>query len=357
MFQMEVVRPLWRGLRCCKRCHTLLKAPTPLHTNVCVCARAPLPTPPRCRRAARRWAWKWSCCAAPSSRCAHGTPRSARPPAGAVGAALARVWPRLQGACCAVPANRCSSLVSLASLTPTHPHTHHTHHTNTHTHTTHTHTQTRRHRERCGGQGYLSVNRFGELIGFAHAGMTAEGDNRCARLPRRRSPPRSAAKPGRPACRLLRRPGHGTLSTQHSTPLRVRDRLAPMPGCSCRRWPRSCWACWAGPPSRRAWRQQRRRRARSQVRRVARLRPPPCLFPRAGVVRCGLADAPTSTLHVCGSASQPATWQPCTRAPPAARQQAAAASQARRPRRQRRPRAAAAASWTCKSCARSCRCD
>ncbi|KAF6250062.1 hypothetical protein COO60DRAFT_1706247 [Scenedesmus sp. NREL 46B-D3] len=33
-------------------------------------------------------------------------------------------------------------------------------------------------RERCGGQGYLSVNRFGELIGFAHAGMTAEGDNR-----------------------------------------------------------------------------------------------------------------------------------------------------------------------------------
>jgi hypothetical protein len=35
-------------------------------------------------------------------------------------------------------------------------------------------------RERCGGQGYLSVNRFGELIGFAHAGMTAEGDNRCA---------------------------------------------------------------------------------------------------------------------------------------------------------------------------------
>jgi hypothetical protein len=35
-------------------------------------------------------------------------------------------------------------------------------------------------RERCGGQGYLSVNRFGALIGFAHAGMTAEGDNRWA---------------------------------------------------------------------------------------------------------------------------------------------------------------------------------
>jgi len=33
-------------------------------------------------------------------------------------------------------------------------------------------------RERCGGQGYLSVNRFGTLLGFAHAGMTAEGDNR-----------------------------------------------------------------------------------------------------------------------------------------------------------------------------------
>ena len=33
-------------------------------------------------------------------------------------------------------------------------------------------------RERCGGQGYLSCNRFGQILGFAHAGMTAEGDNR-----------------------------------------------------------------------------------------------------------------------------------------------------------------------------------
>lgn len=32
-------------------------------------------------------------------------------------------------------------------------------------------------RERCGGQGYLSVNRIGSIIGFSHAGMTAEGDN------------------------------------------------------------------------------------------------------------------------------------------------------------------------------------
>jgi len=32
-------------------------------------------------------------------------------------------------------------------------------------------------RERAGGQGYLSVNRLGEAISFAHAGMTAEGDN------------------------------------------------------------------------------------------------------------------------------------------------------------------------------------
>lgn len=32
-------------------------------------------------------------------------------------------------------------------------------------------------RERCGGQGYLSCNRFGTFIGLAHAGMTAEGDN------------------------------------------------------------------------------------------------------------------------------------------------------------------------------------
>ena len=33
-------------------------------------------------------------------------------------------------------------------------------------------------RERCGGQGYLSCNRFGTIIGFAHATVTAEGDNR-----------------------------------------------------------------------------------------------------------------------------------------------------------------------------------
>uniref|UniRef100_A0A6A7G111 Acyl-coenzyme A oxidase n=1 Tax=Hirondellea gigas TaxID=1518452 RepID=A0A6A7G111_9CRUS len=33
-------------------------------------------------------------------------------------------------------------------------------------------------RERCGGQGYLSANRLGSIITFAHAGITAEGDNR-----------------------------------------------------------------------------------------------------------------------------------------------------------------------------------
>ncbi|KAL4447754.1 hypothetical protein ABPG75_004973 [Micractinium tetrahymenae] len=33
-------------------------------------------------------------------------------------------------------------------------------------------------RERCGGQGYLSCNKFGAVLGFAHAGITAEGDNR-----------------------------------------------------------------------------------------------------------------------------------------------------------------------------------
>ena len=32
-------------------------------------------------------------------------------------------------------------------------------------------------RERCGGQGYLSINRFGTIFASAHAGMTAEGDN------------------------------------------------------------------------------------------------------------------------------------------------------------------------------------
>merc|ERR1712142_1235551 len=32
-------------------------------------------------------------------------------------------------------------------------------------------------RERTGGQGYLSCNRFGTFLGLAHASMTAEGDN------------------------------------------------------------------------------------------------------------------------------------------------------------------------------------
>merc|ERR1711971_1545397 len=32
-------------------------------------------------------------------------------------------------------------------------------------------------RERSGGQGYLSCNRFGTFLGLAHAAMTAEGDN------------------------------------------------------------------------------------------------------------------------------------------------------------------------------------
>lgn len=33
-------------------------------------------------------------------------------------------------------------------------------------------------RERCGGQGYLSVNKFGDYLAIAHAALTAEGDNR-----------------------------------------------------------------------------------------------------------------------------------------------------------------------------------
>jgi len=32
-------------------------------------------------------------------------------------------------------------------------------------------------RERCGGQGYLSCNKFSQTIGFSHAAITAEGDN------------------------------------------------------------------------------------------------------------------------------------------------------------------------------------
>ena len=37
-------------------------------------------------------------------------------------------------------------------------------------------------RERCGGQGYLANNRFGEYLNLAHASMTAEGDNRVLML-------------------------------------------------------------------------------------------------------------------------------------------------------------------------------
>jgi acyl-CoA oxidase len=33
-------------------------------------------------------------------------------------------------------------------------------------------------RERCGGAGFLSSNRLGQIMNFSHAGMTAEGDNR-----------------------------------------------------------------------------------------------------------------------------------------------------------------------------------
>ena len=33
-------------------------------------------------------------------------------------------------------------------------------------------------RERCGGQGFLAANMFGDAIVGAHAAMTAEGDNR-----------------------------------------------------------------------------------------------------------------------------------------------------------------------------------
>jgi len=33
-------------------------------------------------------------------------------------------------------------------------------------------------RERCGGQGFLANNKFGDYLSIAHAGLTAEGDNR-----------------------------------------------------------------------------------------------------------------------------------------------------------------------------------
>jgi acyl-CoA oxidase len=43
--------------------------------------------------------------------------------------------------------------------------------------TWHTNTTANICRERCGGQGYLACNKFAQVIGFAHAGITAEGDN------------------------------------------------------------------------------------------------------------------------------------------------------------------------------------
>jgi acyl-CoA oxidase len=33
-------------------------------------------------------------------------------------------------------------------------------------------------RERCGGQGYISANRFGDYLSLAHTALTAEGDNK-----------------------------------------------------------------------------------------------------------------------------------------------------------------------------------
>ncbi len=33
-------------------------------------------------------------------------------------------------------------------------------------------------RERCGGMGYLALSKFSDYIALAHAGVTAEGDNR-----------------------------------------------------------------------------------------------------------------------------------------------------------------------------------
>jgi acyl-CoA oxidase len=33
-------------------------------------------------------------------------------------------------------------------------------------------------RERCGGQGFLAANLFGDGIAGSHAALTAEGDNR-----------------------------------------------------------------------------------------------------------------------------------------------------------------------------------
>jgi len=58
-------------------------------------------------------------------------------------------------------------------------------------------------RERCGGQGYLSCNRFGTFHGLAHAAMTAEGDNSV--LMQKVAKERLAARPVAPssACSLL----------------------------------------------------------------------------------------------------------------------------------------------------------
>lgn len=87
-------------------------------------------------------------------------------------------------------------------------------------------------RERCGGQGYLSCNRFGDIIGFAHAAVTAEGDNRV--LMQKTAKELLSMAEGDPATRAR-------LAAASSSSRQVRTRHHP--GCAAlvlrQRWPES----------------------------------------------------------------------------------------------------------------------
>lgn len=149
-----------------------------------------------------RWRWRWWCCAVPSSHCVPGMQRHVRPPAGKPFRVRCGRW--MEGNACTTPLilNHTSQSAVLQPLIVWAPAWSMPLQDATAVQRTKTDAAVFFSlpswfvsvmfcvviaaaaangvgcRERCGGQGYLSVNRFGELIGFAHAGMTAEGDNR-----------------------------------------------------------------------------------------------------------------------------------------------------------------------------------
>ena len=125
-------------------------------------------------------------------------------------------------------------------------------------------------RERCGGQGYLSVNRFGAILGFAHAGMTAEGDNRVlmqkvkhsACIPSQ-APQKLLSDRPLPVLRMRDPPCkasalHAGMSDSACAWSTLRLCSAWLPGC---RWPRSTCPPWGHPKSGLAFRREHTRPA------------------------------------------------------------------------------------------------